>query len=237
MCYLSLSEWGESSIDLIALPWSYAESITGATVLFSSVRTLQHAKVRRTLDHDPVIVSFAYAPDMFGPPPPTRQRLDMDLVGFAMTTGYRREDFIQKLEEGAKKAAVKHPPHSSMADQKWEDVIQIVQQAADTRTTKRTNRRIENSWSLGKPLSDKDEGPGPDLWNWVSKEEEPKRGKPPKKSKRRLPGRSRNSLERHKDNVENGKLKRATLEEELVEAERAGRTAIAHKIPLRRKDS
>ena len=146
------------------------------------------------VDLHPVIIRFAYAPDMFRPPPPTRQRLDMDLMGFAITTGYRREDFIQKLEEGAKKAAVKHPPLSSMADQKWEDVVQIPQKAVDDQLVVAREAALRQ----------RRRARGPDLW--VSKKkEEPKRGKPLKKSKRRLPGGSRNSHERHKDFVENGK--------------------------------
>ena len=47
---------------------------------FHSGRTLQHGAVRRSLDHDPVLVRFAFAPDVFRPPQPEMVRLDMDLL-------------------------------------------------------------------------------------------------------------------------------------------------------------
>ena len=137
-----------------------ARSITKASVLFHSGRTLQQATVRRPLDHDPVLVRFAYAPDMFRPPQPEQVRLDIDLLGVAMKTDYRREIFLKKVEEGAKEAATRHPPHSTMADSKWEDFVQILQTAAgecyaQARTQKRTDRRItRNSSQPGKRLSD-----------------------------------------------------------------------------------
>ena len=121
---------GQTLIDFISLPQSYAGSITTASVLFHSGRTLQHATVRRPLDHDPALARFVYAPDMFRPPHPEQIRLDMDLLGVAMKTGYRKEIFMKKVEEGAKEEDTRDPPHSTMADSKWEDIVQILQIAA-----------------------------------------------------------------------------------------------------------
>ena len=91
------TQGGKSSLDIVSLPQSHAESITRAAVLFlEAVGAFNTPKVRRSLDHDPVMVRFAYAPDMFRPPPPSQPRLDVDILGIAMKTGYRREVFLDK---------------------------------------------------------------------------------------------------------------------------------------------
>ena len=54
------------------------------------------SKVWRPLDHDPVMVQRACAPDMFRLPPPSQPTLDVDILGITMKTGYRSEAFIEK---------------------------------------------------------------------------------------------------------------------------------------------
>ena len=202
----------------ISIPKSFVESITGATVLEQSGPTLQHAKVQRPLDHDPTLVKFANAPDIFRPPPHVRPRLDMNILGSAMKTGYRREDFIRKVDTGAKEAASRHPPHSSMADQKWDVVVQILQQAADDCYAQGLRReQVDGCKELvtarEATLRKKTRGQGETLRSWVStKKKEQKSGEKPKRSKRQLK-RARRRW---------SKLKRATLEEELVDAEHTG---------------
>ena len=75
-----------STIDFVILPQSYAESIRAATLLERGGRQLQHARVRRSLDQDPVMIRFEYAPDFFRPASRERPPLDMDLLCLAMTT-------------------------------------------------------------------------------------------------------------------------------------------------------
>ena len=96
------------SIDFTSLPHSFAESITRATALQKSGRIHQYAKDRPPLDHDPVLVRFVSAPDMF---PPTKPRLDVDLLGIAMKTGYRRKEFLLQVEEVFRRQR-RHQPHS-----------------------------------------------------------------------------------------------------------------------------
>ena len=85
-----------STIDFVTLPQSHVESIRAATVLEKSGRQLQHARVRRPLDHDPVMIRFEYAPDFFRPLERERPPLDTDLMGLSMTTGYRRAEFLAR---------------------------------------------------------------------------------------------------------------------------------------------
>ena len=118
-----------STIDFVILPQSYAESIRAATVLERSGRQLQHAGVRRPLDY-PVMIRFLYAPDFFRPANRERPPLDMDLLGLAMTTGYRRAEFVAQVELETEAALRRHPPHATMTDHKWQDVVAILQRGA-----------------------------------------------------------------------------------------------------------
>ena len=101
-----------STIDFVVLPQSYAEFVRAATVLGKSGRQLQHARVRRPLDHDPVMIRFEYAPD-FRPAKRERPPLDMDL-GLSMTTGYRRAEFLARVERETEEVLRQHPPHATM---------------------------------------------------------------------------------------------------------------------------
>ena len=119
-----------STIDFVVLPQSYAEFVRAATVLGKSGRQLQHARVRRPLDHDPVMIRFEYAPDFFRPAKKERPPLDMDLLGLSMTTGYRRAEFMARVERETEEALRQHPPHATMTDHKWQDVVEILQRSA-----------------------------------------------------------------------------------------------------------
>ena len=119
-----------STIDFVILPQSHAESIHAATVLERSGRQLQHARVRRPLDHDPVMIRSEHAPEFFRPANRERPPLDMDLLCLAMTTGYRRAEFLAQVELETEAPLRRHPPHATMTDHKWQDVVAILQRAA-----------------------------------------------------------------------------------------------------------
>ena len=119
-----------STIDFVILPQSHAESIRAATVLERSGRQLQHARVRRPLDYDLVMIRFEHAPDFFRPANRERPPLDTDLLCLAMTTGYRRAEFLAQVELETKAALRRHPPHATMTDHEWQDVVAILQRAA-----------------------------------------------------------------------------------------------------------
>ena len=101
----------DTTIDYIVLPRSYADVIRQDTVLQKSNRLLQHAKVRRSFDHDPVAVRFEYSPNFFKPDTQKQLPLDIDLLGLATITGYRRQELIEKIEHGAQAAKEHHLPH------------------------------------------------------------------------------------------------------------------------------
>ena len=58
------------TVDCVIMTRSYVESITRATALYTSGRTLQHAKMRRPPDHHPVCVQVECAPEFFRPKTP-----------------------------------------------------------------------------------------------------------------------------------------------------------------------
>ena len=227
---------GQTSIDFMVLPQSYVGSITGALALFHSGRTLQHAAVRRPLDHDPILVRFAYAPDMFRPPQPEQPRLDMDLLRVAMKTGYRREAFINKVEEGAKEAATRHPPHSTMADSKWEDIIQILQNAAGECYTQGPRREQIDGYTelvTAREAALKHRRKIRMRLVQLGKEREASEDERRKAQAEQCAAawklkeltRKAQGLRRRWE-----KIRRATLEEELQDAARTGRLAMAYKI-------
>ena len=51
-------------------------------------------------------------------------------MGLAATAGYRRQEFIKKIEREAQIARERHPPDSTMADHKWRHIVEILQEAA-----------------------------------------------------------------------------------------------------------
>ena len=104
--------------------------IRAATVLERSGRQLQHARVRRPLDHDPVMIRSEWATDIFRPANRERPPLDMDLLCLAMTSGYHRAEFLAQVELETEAALRRHPPHAMMTDHKWQDVVAILQRAA-----------------------------------------------------------------------------------------------------------
>ena len=119
-----------STVDFVIFPQSYAESFRAATVLERSGRQLQHARVRRHLDYAPVMIRFEHAPDFFRPANRERPPLDMDLLCLAMTTDYRRAEFLAQVELETEAALRRHPPHAKMTDHKWQDVVAILQRSA-----------------------------------------------------------------------------------------------------------
>ena len=143
---------------------------------------------------------------------------------------------MKKVEEGAKEAATRHPPHSTTADSKWEDMKQILQTAAggcyaqgprkqqidgykELITAKEPTLRLRAKTrtrlvQLGKGKEECEEErrkaeAEQDAISWRLKE---------------LTKRAQGIRRRWE------KLKRATLEEDLQEAARTRRLAIAYKI-------
>ena len=76
------------------------------------------------------MIRFEHGPDFFRPANRERPPLDMDLLGLAMTTGYRRAEFLAQVELETEAALRRHPPHATMTDHKWQDVVAILQRAA-----------------------------------------------------------------------------------------------------------
>ena len=155
----------------------------------------------------------------------------MYLFGVAMWTGCRRETFLVKVEAGAKEAATRHPPLSTMADSKWEDspesrgrVLRPAQkrtygwvqggrhrQGNDAQTRAKSRARLVELCK-GKEECDEERRKAEaeqDAIAWRLKE---------------LTRRAQGIRRRWE------KMKRATLGEELQEAVRSGRKAKAHKI-------
>ena len=126
--------------DYVIISPSYAESHHTCHRSIRKWKDPQHAKVRRPLDHDPVFVQFEYAPDFFRPKPPDTPKWDVDLFGLVARTGCRRREFTARIEELASEAQEKHGPHSSMTDDKWADIVDMVQKTEVEHYTKRPLR-------------------------------------------------------------------------------------------------
>ena len=77
-----------------------------------------------------MIIRFEYVPDFFRPAKRERPPLDMDLLGLSMTTDYRRAEFLAQVERETEEAQRQHPPHATMTDHKWQDVVAILQRSA-----------------------------------------------------------------------------------------------------------
>ena len=76
------------------------------------------------------MIRVEYAPDFFRPAKRERPPLDMDLLGLSMTTGYRRAEFLARVERETEEVLRQHPPHATMTDHKWQDVVGILQRSA-----------------------------------------------------------------------------------------------------------
>ena len=76
------------------------------------------------------MIRFEYASDFFRPAKKERPPLDVDLLGLSMTTGYRRAEFMARVERETEEVLRQHPPHATMTDHKWQDVVGILQRSA-----------------------------------------------------------------------------------------------------------
>ena len=76
------------------------------------------------------MIRYEYAPDFFRPAKIERPPLDTDLLGLSMTTGYRRAEFLAQMELETEALPRRHPPHATMTDHKWQDVVTILQRSA-----------------------------------------------------------------------------------------------------------
>ena len=225
-----------TTIDYIVLPRSYADVIRQATVLEKSGRLLQHAKVRRPLDHDPVALRFEYSPDFFKPDQQKQAPLDIDLLILATMTGYRRQEFIEGIEHAAQAAKVHHPPHSTMADHKWMDIVEILRQAATELFAKGPHSEQMDDY---KALLDQREA--------ALRQRRRCRAKPVELGEQQEPSEEERQKAEQEQEVISWKLKELTrqaqgarrrwekvkrevLEEQLVEAERLGRHATVYMI-------
>ena len=128
---------------------------------FHSGRTLQHATVRRPLDHDPVLVRFAYAPDVFRPPQPEMIRLEMDLLD---EDGLSKGGIHGKSRSRRKRVSSQAPTALHHGRQQLgrhrTDSPDSRKRVLRLRTQKRTDRWITRSSSPpGKRYSDKEQKP------------------------------------------------------------------------------
>ena len=94
-----------------------------------SQRKARSGRTLQLLDHDPVLVRFVHAPDMFRPKPRDAPQLD---VNFRVRRAYRL------LEEFILGTLFRHKPHSYMTDQTWQAATSFYSKT----TTEETHRQV-----------------------------------------------------------------------------------------------